>query len=129
MVNIQASINEKRYETTILSGNHQITADEPVSIGGEDLGFSPDELLAASLSACTAITLRMYANRKGWTHITGFKVDVKFERLNGSSRFERVIKIEGSPSEEEKERLLTIANKCPVHQTLTQPASIDTEIS
>jgi putative redox protein len=129
MVNIKAVIGTQTYKTTITTANHTIIADEPVAAGGEDLGFSPDELLSASLGACTAATLRMYANRKGWSELTGVEVNVTFNRLAGSSTMERTILLQGNITQEQKERLLYIANRCPIHQTLTHPINITTIIS
>ena len=94
MVNIKAAIGTQPYKTTITTVHHTIIADEPLEAGGEDLGFSPDELLTASLGACTAATLRMYANRKGWTELTGIEVDITFNRLTGSSAMERTITLQ-----------------------------------
>jgi len=129
MVQIKAAIGTQNYKTTITTTNHTIIADEPLQAGGEDLGFSPDELLAASLGACTSATLRMYANRKGWTELTGVEVNVTFNRLAGSSTMERTIVLQGNITQEQKERLLYIANRCPIHQTLTHPIDITTIIS
>ncbi|KAA5532480.1 OsmC family protein [Taibaiella lutea] len=129
MVHIKAAIGTQNYKTTITTGNHTIISDEPTTAGGEDLGFSPDELLTASLGACTAATLRMYANRKGWTELTGVEVNVTFNRLAGSSTMERTILLQGNITQEQKERLLYIANRCPIHQTLTHPIDITTIIS
>lgn len=129
MVHIKAAIGTQNYKTTLTANDHTIIADEPVAAGGEDLGFSPDELLSASLGACTAATLRMYANRKGWTELTGIEVDITFNRLTGSSAMERTITLQGNITQEQKERLLYIANRCPIHQTLTHPIDITTIIS
>jgi putative redox protein len=129
MVTIKASISDQLYKTTITNGRHTLIADEPVSIGGGDLGFSPDELLAASLSACTSATLRMYADRKGWHELLAIDVEVTFNRLKDASSMVRIITLTGNISEEQKERLLYIANRCPIHQTLTHLISIDTSIT
>jgi putative redox protein len=129
MVNIKATIGTQTYKTTIKTANHTIIADEPLTAGGGDLGFSPDELLTASLGACTAATLRMYANRKGWTALTGVEVNITFNRLAEGSTMERTILLQGDITQEQKERLLYIANRCPIHQTLTHPIDITTIIS
>lgn len=129
MISIKAAIGTQHYKTTITTANNSIVADEPVAAGGEDLGFSPDELLAASLGACTAATLRMYADRKGWIELTGVEVNITFNRLTGSSTMERTVSLQGNITQEQKERLLYIANRCPIHQTLTHPIDITTIIS
>lgn len=129
MVTVKASIADQLYKTTITNGRHIIIGDEPTSAGGGDLGFSPDELLAASLSACTSATLRMYADRKGWHELSAIAVEVTFNRLKDTSEMIRTITLTGSISPEQKERLLYIANRCPIHQTLTHLIHIDTSIT
>jgi putative redox protein len=129
MVTVKAHIGTIPYKTDITSDHHSIIADEPESAGGGDLGFSPDELLASSLSACTAATLRMYANRKGWNELQDIDVEVTFNRLQGSATMDRKITLTGDITNEQRERLLYIANRCPIHQTLTHPIVIDTVIS
>lgn len=129
MVTVKAHIGTILYKTEIKTEQHTLISDEPEAIGGGDLGFSPDELLAAALSACTTTTLRMYANRKGWTELEAIDVEVIFERLNNNSNMNRKITLTGNITEEQRERLLYIANRCPVHQTLSHPIVIDTTIS
>ena len=105
-------------------------ADEPADEGGTEMGFSPDELLLASLGACTAITLRMYADRKGWA-LEEVKCNLTFERdkEKNITRILRNIDLIGHLSEEEKRRLLVIAEKCPTHQILTHQITIETSNS
>lgn len=128
MAKVEASIGSVHYKTEIKSATNSIISDEPVSAGGMGLGFSPEELLASALAACTCGTLRMYANRKGWVELTEINVAVEFSRnvqLN-ISQMSRSIELVGDLSEEQKERLLTIANKCPIHSALTHTITIDT---
>ena len=130
MAKIHASIGSVLYKTEIKSATNSIISDEPVSAGGMDLGFSPEELLASALAACTCGTLRMYANRKGWVELTGINVAVEFSRnvqLN-VSQMKRNIELVGELTEEQKARLLAIANKCPIHNALTHTITIDTEL-
>jgi len=130
MAKIQASIGSVLYKTEIKSATNSIISDEPVSAGGMDLGFSPEELLASALAACTCGTLRMYANRKGWVELTGINVAVEFSRnvqLN-VSQMKRNIELVGELTGEQKTRLLAIANKCPIHNALTHTITIDTEL-
>ena len=130
MAKIQASIGSVLYKTEIKSATNSIISDEPVSAGGMDLGFSPEELLASALAACTCGTLRMYANRKGWVELTGINVAVEFSRnvqLN-VSQMKRNIELVGELTGEQKARLLAIANKCPIHNALTHTITIDTEL-
>ena len=98
---------------------HRLTADEPEDQGGQDEGPSPQELLAASLASCTAITMEMYAKRKGW-NVDGLEVDVDYTpaERGALTRFELVMRMPAHLSEEQVERLRVIAAKCPVHRTL-----------
>ena len=98
---------------------HTITADEPRESGGEDAGPSPQELLAASLASCTAITVEMYAKRKGWD-VAGLAVDCEYTPAERGcpTKFAMVLKLPAHLTEEQAERLQVIAAKCPVHRTL-----------
>ena len=98
---------------------HTITADEPLASGGEDSGPSPQELLAASLASCTAITMEMYAKRKGWD-VAGLAVDCEYTPAERGcpTKFAMVIRLPAHLTEEQAERLQVIAAKCPVHRTL-----------
>ena len=98
---------------------HRMTADEPEDMGGEDMGPSPQELLAASLASCTAITMEMYARRKGW-NVDGMAVEVDYQPAERGSvtRFELIMKMPAHLSDEQVRKLQTIAAKCPVHRTL-----------
>jgi len=106
-----------RQEVTIRE--HELIADEPKDTGGEDEGPSPQELLAASLASCTAITMEMYAQRKGWD-VGDMSVEVNYEPAQRGSptRFEMVIRMPKELPEEQRQRLMQIAAKCPVHRTL-----------
>jgi putative redox protein len=99
--------------------DHVVVADEPTENGGDDSGPSPQELLAASLASCTAITMEMYADRKGWD-IGEVVVDVNFEPAQRGSptRFQMEVRMPKELPEEQRERLMQIAAKCPVHRTL-----------
>jgi putative redox protein len=99
--------------------DHVVVADEPTDNGGADSGPSPQELLAASLASCTAITMVMYANRKGW-NVGEVVVDVNYEPAQRGSptRFRMEVRMPKELPEEQRERLMQIAAKCPVHRTL-----------
>ncbi len=98
---------------------HSVVADEPKDHGGHDDGPSPQELLAASLASCTAITMQMYARRKGW-NVDDVEVEVDYEPAQRGSptRFTMEVRLPKELPEEQRERLMQIAAKCPVHRTL-----------
>lgn len=129
MAQIEAHIGTVHYQTQISSATNALLADEPIDMGGLDTGFSPSELLAASLGACTSITLRMYADRKGWP-LEGVNVQVSFERdaKANISHIRREVTLAGPLDDEQRQRLLTIANSCFIHKTLTNPIQIETQL-
>ena len=108
---------------------HELTADEPKDQGGDDEGPSPQELLAASLASCTAITMEMYAQRKGWD-VGDMSVDVNYEPAQRGSptRFEMVVKMPKELPEEQRLKLMQIAAKCPVHRTLEGEVMFDERV-
>jgi putative redox protein len=126
---INAHIKADHYATVLTNNRHTLVADEPLDLGGTDLGFSPSELLCSALAACTCITLRMYADRKGWA-LTDVKADIIVERdkETNTTHFNRQISLIGDLTEDQKTRLLSIANQCPIHKTLTNPIVIDTAL-
>jgi putative redox protein len=99
--------------------SHTLVADEPKDEGGDDAGPSPQELLAASLASCTAITMEMYANRKGW-EVGDVAVHVDYEPAQRGSptRFRMRVEFPKEVPEEQRERLMQIGAKCPVHRVL-----------
>ncbi len=109
----------RKYTHDIEVRDHHLVADEPAEAGGDDHGPSPQELLAASLASCTAITIEMYAERKGW-NVDGLEVDCHYTPAERGSptRFELVMRMPAHLSDEQAERLRVIAAKCPVHRTL-----------
>jgi putative redox protein len=106
-------------KNNIEMGQHTVVADEPEDHGGEDAGPSPQELLAASLASCTAITMEMYAQRKGWD-IGDVSVHVDYEPAQRGSptRFRMEVNLPKELPEEQRERLMQIGAKCPVHRVL-----------
>jgi putative redox protein len=130
MIQIKAHIGAELYKTEVKSASNTIISDEAESAGGKDLGFSPKELLASSLAACTCITLRMYANQKGWD-LTDVKVEVTFEKdaTENKSKMIRKIQLLGDLDDIKKARLLNIADRCPLHQIITNPIEISTELN
>jgi putative redox protein len=102
-----------------IEGGHTIVVDEPLEAGGKDAGPSPTRLIAASLASCIAVTIEMYAERKGWD-VGPVEVDVDAEYEGFAPRsFEVTLRLPEGLSEEQRGRLLAIAGKCPVHKLLT----------
>jgi putative redox protein len=108
---------------------HDLTVDEPADHGGEDAGPSPQELLAASLASCTAITMEMYAQRKGWD-VGDVEVTADYTPAERGTptRFNLVLRFPASLSDEQVERLRVIAAKCPVHRTLDGEVMFDERV-
>ncbi len=100
-------------------GDFELVADEPEEMGGTDEGPSPQQLLAASLASCSAITMEMYANRKGWD-VGDVSVDVVYEPAQRGSptKFTMIVELSKELSSEQREKLMQIVTKCPVHRTL-----------
>ncbi|QSQ13023.1 OsmC family protein [Myxococcus landrumensis] len=114
------------YAQAIRTGKHHFQSDEPSSLGGTDQGPAPYQLLMGSLGACTAITLKMYAARKGWD-LGPLTVKLKlFREKDHTERVERVLSCGPSVSEEQRARLLDIAAKTPVTLTLSRALRIET---
>ena len=117
-----------RFQTAIRLRGHEILADEPVEVGGLASGLTPYELLSASLAACTTMTIRLYAERKGFD-LPPFRVEVAHSRApGGRDRFTRVIHILEGIDEERGAKLLEIADKCPVHRTMVRGFDVATNI-
>lgn len=109
-------------------GPHLLVADEPVEGGGDDAGPAPHEWLLTALGACTSMTLQMYARRKGWP-LESVEVSVDGQQDDGAFVFVRHVAVGGPLSDEQRARLLEIANKCPIHKVLTHPIRIETDIA
>jgi putative redox protein len=113
----------------VVVGSHTITSDEPADHGGDDAGPSPQELLAAALASCVAITMEMYAKRKKWD-VAGLRVDVAYTPAERGhpTQFDVVMKLPAHLSEEQVEKLTVIAAKCPVHRTLEGEVAFDERV-
>lgn len=128
MIKIEARIGKDHYRTTLRNNRgHEGVADEPAEFNGTDTGFAPDEWLASALASCSIITMRMYADRKGWP-LDSIEMEVQFERIDKLSKFVKHIKFVGQLDETQQQRLLDIGEKCPVHKTLTNPIEISSVI-
>lgn len=127
MIRVTAGIDTSHYKTELVYDNKTIIVDEPLNLGGQNLGFTPSALLASSLASCTAITLRMYADRKKWD-LQETMVEVAFEKHETSSEMVMDIKLFGNLDERQKSRLLEIAHNCPIHKALMHPIHISTSL-
>lgn len=114
------------YHTDLHIRHHLVVADEPTDLGGNDDGPTPTELLVASLAACTSITVRAYARRKGWP-LEAVDSEVVFERdAANEPLFRQTVSLRGNLTIEQRERLMIIAHQCPVHKLLAAPLNIVT---
>jgi putative redox protein len=125
----------QRYQQEIIAGDHIVFADEPSSVGGDDTGPNPYELLLGALGSCKAITVIMYAQRKGWdlqavevelTHSKDYAADCEacVDRDVKLDRIRVTISFKGDLNDEQRLRLKEIAKRCPIHQTLTSKIDI-----
>ena len=117
------------YRHTVRIRQHELICDEPAEKGGTDEGPSPQELLAASLSTCVAITIEMYAERKGWD-VGATEVECSFapSERGAPTRFEIVLRLPDHLTDEQADRLKVIAAKCPVHRTLEGEVMFDERV-
>jgi putative redox protein len=130
MAKVSASIGNIPYRIEIKSPTGNVViADEPIDKGGKDSGFSPKELLASALAACTSATVRMFADHKGW-QLEEVKIDVALERDDAANKtiIDRKIQFIGNLSDEQRKRLLAVANACPIHKILSNPIEINTSV-
>ncbi|WP_354697784.1 hypothetical protein DSM112329_03427 [Paraconexibacter sp. AEG42_29] len=123
------STRQSAFKQTVKVRQHRLLADEPLNEGGEDAGPSPQELLAASLASCTAITMEMYAQRKGWD-LGATEVTAQYTPSDRGcpTRFDLVMRFPDTLSDEQVSRLRVIAAKCPVHRTLDGEVMFDERV-
>jgi len=129
-VKVKATLGTEKYYTEVIAGENKLITDEPVDKGGGNKGFNPFEILATSLASCTAATLRMYIDRKGWDiPVINVEVDLENFPQTKTAQFCRIIDFGSTDvSEEIKDRLFKIADACPVHKILTNNIEILTKI-
>ncbi len=135
---VTVQIGATGYATEIRSAKHVLHADEPKSVGGTDTGPTPYDLLLSALGTSTVMTLRMYADRKGWL-LDGAKVELRHDRIHARdcaecdtesgyvARIYKRVTLSGNLDETQRARLLEIADRCPVHRTLTSEILITTD--
>jgi len=138
--NVSVDAGQLRYAQNISVGPHVLEADEPVEVGGNDAGPNPYELLLAALGSCASITVRMYSERKQWP-LQGVHVDLSWARVHAEDcaecdtevrmvdGIEMEISFLGDLSEDQQKRLFEIANKCPVHRTLSSQVQIHARLA
>jgi uncharacterized OsmC-like protein len=129
--------NAKGFAQEVEIGSHELFADEPVSYGGTDTGASPYDLILAALGSCTSMTIGLYARKRGWplekitVSLRHFKIHAKdcddCETKEGRiDRIEMEIHLDGALTDEQRDKLMEISEKCPIHQTLTSEINIKT---
>ncbi|WDF70638.1 OsmC family protein [Sphingobacterium oryzagri] len=128
---IRVHMGRDRYKTVIEVAEHQLLADEPTDVGGTDLGPSPTEYLLSSVATCKAMTLRMYADRKSWD-LESVEITMSMSQqrtdLQKTTFMHCHIRLSGQLDDAQRQRLLTIAEKCPVHQMLNSPIVIESNL-
>ena len=128
MRSVTVRTSEGKFQQSIDIGPHRLTGDEPVDFGGADRGPSPYEYLLAALGTCTSMTIKMYADRKGWP-LEAVNVELSAGKRDDAWAVKRSIRLEGDLTEEQRGKLLEIANKCPVHKTLTGKIEIESTLA
>ncbi|WDF53640.1 OsmC family protein [Mucilaginibacter sp. KACC 22063] len=124
----RAVTGRTQYQTVITSDGHAIIVDEPEDANGSDTAIAPYGLLMSSLASCTSITLRMYIDRKMWI-VDEITVDVEMIKVEGGTLFKRKLNFKGDLNEEQKHRLIQIADACPIHKILVGGIMVDTELA
>jgi putative redox protein len=127
MARASARIAAARYRTDVRAGTHDLVADEGAALGGMDAGPAPYELLLSALGACTAMTLKMYAERKGWP-LEAVEVDLAYLKTDDAMRIDRGLSIEGPLDADQRARLADIAERTPVTLTLKAGVAVMTHL-
>lgn len=125
---VTAIIGKEHYRTELIASGKTVIADEPEDLGGTNTGPAPGEFLLMSLASCTAITIRMYADRKQ-IPLDSVRVEVSMEKNDFKTTLKRELYFVGDLTTEHRTKLLEIAEKCPVHKTLNNPIQIETTVA
>lgn len=128
MTVVRVASNSSRYGQEVTIRQFRLKADEPPTVGGDDSGPSPFEWILAGLGACTSMTLQMYAERKGWP-LEQVIVELDYVRQNGQPVIHVDLAMAGDLDEDQRQRLLEMSDRCPVHKLLTVPVQIQTQLS
>jgi putative redox protein len=126
-VSITVGIGREPFATLIQARQHMFNADEPGALGGKDTGPMPYELLLAALGSCKAITAKMYADRKGWP-LEAVRIELSHHRPDGRNGPELIrvhLRFEGDLTDEQRDRLLEIAEKCPIQKTISNDLAVE----
>jgi len=136
---VHSHIGTEKYKVTLTAGNHELIADEPESVGGKDTGPDPYDYLLMSLGSCTTMTVRMYADRKEWP-LEDVYVELRHHKSHAEDcencdekdskidHIEKELIVKGDLTNKQKERLLEIAEKCPVNRTLQSDIKISSKL-
>ncbi|NEQ47366.1 MAG: OsmC family protein [Leptolyngbya sp. SIOISBB] len=127
MTTVRVVSNNSRYGQDVTIRQFQLAADEPPTLGGDDLGPTPFEWTLTGLGTCKAITLKMYAERKGW-NLEQVAVDLTYESHDGTAMITAHLTLTGDLNDEQRERLREISDRCPVHKLLSNPVQIQTQL-
>ena len=128
MASVTVSSNGSRYGQNIAIRQFHMMADEPPDLGGDDTGPTPFEFILTGLGSCKAITLQMYAERKGWD-LQSVVVDLRYEKRGEQHIIEVDLTVEGDLDDQQRQRLREISDRCPVQRLLTEPVHIHTRLT
>lgn len=128
MTSVRVASNASRYGQDIAIRQFHLVADEPHDLGGDDAGPAPLEWILAGLGSCKAITLKMYAERKGW-NLEEVMVDLRYETHDNQHTIQAELTLKGELDEGQRQRLRELSDRCPVHRLLSTPVQIQTQLA
>lgn len=127
MLPIRVSSTRSHYQQQIGIRQFQLAADEPIEVGGADTGPTPTEYVLAGLGACKTMTIQMYAERKGWP-VENISVDITLEKTPDGTQVHALLTLEGDLTDEQRQRMKEIGDRCPVHKLLSNSLTIQTTL-